>query len=452
MQARRLWLPLSLSLALAAPVIAPHVLAQSATPEATPAMTETAASSVMVTDTYTLPDTPIGAFQNALLPNSIDNDRKMLLGGLGSDLWHGSTDAAGEFWMVTDRGPNGSVTVGDEDRQTFPIAGFDPVIVHVRAADGALTILDAHPILTQSGKPVTGLSNFEKIDLTPYDFSGQTALDFNQNGLDTEGLVRTTQGDFWLVDEYSPSLIHVDATGKVVKRYVPQGMTLDSADYPVSATLPAIYALRKGNRGFEGLGLSADEKTITIVLQSPLSNPDSKTGNPSRNTRVLVFDIPSETVTAEYVYQLDDAVAFGGEGTKPADMKLSAVAVVNPTTLLIDERTDALAKLYTVDLSAATNILGTAWDDAATSPSLEGTADLAAANVTPLPKTLVATVPGFPGAAPGKVEGIAILDPSTVAVANDNDFDIGTFDADGNNVGAGSPSQIQILKLAAPLP
>jgi hypothetical protein len=376
----------------------------------------------------------------------------MLLGGIGSDLWHGPTDAAAEFWMVTDRGPNGAVTVGDQEHVTFPIAGFDPVIVHVRAADGTLTVMDAFPILTASGKPVTGLSNFDKKDAVPYNFSGQTALDFNQNGLDTEGLVRTAAGDFWLVDEYTPSLIHVDATGKVVKRYVPQGLTFDKVDYPVADSLPAIYAMRKGNRGFEGLALSADEKTITLILQSPLSNPDSKIGNASRNTRVLTFDVSTETVTAEYVYQLDDAVEFGGEGTKASDMKLSAVAVVNPTTLLIDERTDALAKLYTVDLGAATNILGTAWDDAATAPSLEGTADLAAAGITPLPKTLVATLPAFPGAAPGKVEGIAILDKSTLAVANDNDFDIGAFDADGNLIASGAPSQIQIITLAAPLP
>ena len=36
---------------------------------------------------------------------------------------------------------------------------------------------------------------------------------------------------------------------------------------------------------------------------------------------------------------------------------------------------------------------------------------------------------------PDKLEGLAILDPSTIVVANDNDFDIGKFDKDGANDG-----------------
>lgn len=58
--------------------------------------------------TYTLPDTPIKQFQNAVLPGSVANDRKVLLGSVGSDLWDGPKDPRDEFWMTTDRGPNGS--------------------------------------------------------------------------------------------------------------------------------------------------------------------------------------------------------------------------------------------------------------------------------------------------------------------------------------------------------
>ncbi len=52
-----------------------------------------------VISTHTLPDTPLGAFQNARLPGSIVNDRKFLLGGIGSDLWRSSTDPAGD-WLA----------------------------------------------------------------------------------------------------------------------------------------------------------------------------------------------------------------------------------------------------------------------------------------------------------------------------------------------------------------
>ena len=43
------------------------------------------------------------------------------------------------------------------------------------------------------------------------------------------------------------------------------------------------------------------------------------------------------------------------------------------------------------------------------------------------------------------------LDPTTLIVANDNDFDIGTFDADGNNVGVGAKSRILTIVLTTPV-
>src|SRR5262249_39205951 len=160
-------------------------------------------------------------------------------------------DKADEFWMITDRGPNGQIKVDNKNRRTFPIPEFDPTILHVQIADGAIKILEPLPMLTASGKPITGLSNFDKYDETPYDFSAQKTLDFNQNGLDSEALVRTSQGDFWVVDEYSPSLVHLDKTAKEIKRYVPEGLTFNAIDVPVAPVLPAIFNKRKINRGFE---------------------------------------------------------------------------------------------------------------------------------------------------------------------------------------------------------
>src|SRR5689334_21068338 len=57
--------------------------------------------------TYTVPKLPLAEIQNTKFPGSIQNDHKILLGSVGSDLWHGPGDAKDEFWMITDRGPNG---------------------------------------------------------------------------------------------------------------------------------------------------------------------------------------------------------------------------------------------------------------------------------------------------------------------------------------------------------
>jgi hypothetical protein len=353
--------------------------------------------------------------------------------------------------MVTDRGPNGQIKVNDANRRTFPIPEFTPLILKVKTDGTTLAIVQTIPIVGQSGKPVTGLSNLDKIDEAPYDYTAQNLLNYNPSGLDTEGLVRTSAGDFWLCEEYSPSILRVDKTGKVVKRYVPSGLKLEGADYPVADTLPAILGKRKSNRGFEGIGISQDEKTLYVVLQSPLLNPDSKTGNASRNTRVLVFDIASEKMVAEYAYRFDAIQEFDTRpNLTPDEMKLSGVISLNNNTLLILERTDVVAKVYSVDLSKATNILGSKWDEAATTPTLEATEDLTGASVTALPKTLVVDLFKVQGT-PGKIEGIAVVDKNTLAIANDNDFDIGTFDASGNNVGAGTKSKLLLISLPKPL-
>ena len=132
-------------------------------------------------------------------------------------------------------------------------------------------------------------------------------------------------------------------------------------------------------------------------------------------------------------------------------MKLSAVAPVNATTLLIVERTDSVAKLYSVDINKATNILGSQWDNATTTPSLEALEDPAPSGITPLPKTLVADLSKLPGI-PDKVEGLAVLNRTTVAIIGDNDFDVGTFDEHGNNVGPGVKTKIMVIGLPQALP
>ncbi len=188
-------------------------------------------------------------------------------------------------------------------------------------------------------------------------------------------------------------------------------------------------------------------------MQSPLLVPDKDTGEASRNTRIFRFDTATNKVTGEFVYRLEDVKTFDPSvGGDPAEMKISSLAAVDAHTLLVDERTDPVARLYTVDLRKATNILGTAWDNPATTPSLESLADPAAAGVKVLPKSLAVDLEAVPGM-PDKVEGIAVLGPRTIAVANDNDndFGLGTFDTNGQLIDSGIKSKILLLRLNHPL-
>src|SRR5262249_14566309 len=264
------------------------------------------------------------------------------------------------------------------------------------------------------------------------------------------GLVRTRAGEFWLAEEYGPSLLHVDGSGRVLQRLMPAGAGRTGADYPVGTALPAIFGKRKGNRGLEGPALRAGEATRYPVVQSPLLVPDKATGEASRTGRILAVDARSGKPVAEYAHRFEVAAEFDPKTPRQGELKVSSLAVLDPDTLLLGERTDLVAKVFAADLRSATNLLGTPWDDPAHVPSLESLADPASAGVRAVQKRLVVDLTALPGI-PGKIEGLAVFDDRTLAVANDNDFDVGTIDADGNNVGVGTRSRLWVIVLPAPM-
>ncbi len=414
--------------------------------EATPV-----AGEVEIVSVSTLPIIPIGETLNGKLgAGTVSDDRGIPIGGAGSDLWRSANDPEGEFWMLTDRGPNFDVEVDGEELLTFPVPEFTPMILHVRLNGEDIEVLDVVPVVGQSGKGVTGVSNSAAIDVQPYDFMGKAEIPYNPSGLDSEGMIRMPDGSFWLADEYSPSLVKVDATGKVAERLIPKGHELVGADYPVMEVLPSILSARRGNRGFEGLGLTPDGKTLLAVVQSPLGNPDEETGETSRVTRILAVDAITGEPAAEYAYVMESGPEFDpAEGIEQADMKVSGIVAIDNDTALVLERTDDVARLYTIELAGATNLLGTAWDDASTTPSLEA-GDLSA-DVTPVAKTLLADL--STADVPTKIEGVAVVDGGTLAVSNDNDFDLGSLE-EGSVAWApgGKRSEIILLKVPGGIP
>ena len=401
------------------------------------------------------PDLGIASVLNGVLPGTVRDDHQILLGGVGSDIWHGPGDPPDELWMVTDRGPRGADDNG-KNKEAFAIPEYTPMILHVRlnATGGVygVELLDTIPVVGQSGQPVTGLPNLDGRDDRPVDYRAKQKLDYNPSGIDPEGLVRAPNGDFWLAEEYGPSLLHLDPSGRVLTRFVPEGIALDGADYPVSQTLPGIFAKRSDSQGFEGLTLSPDGATLYAAMQGPLSNPNNNTADHSRQTRILAFDVASEQVVAEYVYRFELIRSFDpSKKADPEDLKLSALAMAPGGQLLMLERSPNAARLYLADLQHATNILGSRWDDPATKPSLEAAESLAVLNVLTLTKTLALDLAQLPGV-PDKLEGLAIVDSTTIVVANDNDFDVTKFDSKGVNQGKNEKSQVVTITLTHPLP
>ncbi|MFI6275463.1 esterase-like activity of phytase family protein [Streptomyces sp. NPDC050988] len=400
-----------------------------------------------VTGSATLGDIPLGTFSNALLPGTVGNDRAVDLGGIGSDIY--PAGRKGEFWTVTDRGPNGQIKVAGEKRRTFPVPGFDPAIVRIRVSGGTVKVLDAIPVTTSSGKPVTGLSNQKGRDEAPYSYDAKTPLSYNPNGLDTEGIVRAEDGSFWLVDEYGPSLIHVSTRGKILTRYVPKGLGLTGADYRVVEALPAVLLHRKINRGFEGLA-QLPGGDLVMAVQSPLSLPDTDAGEASLTTRLLRFSTKKRAVTAEYAYRFDPVDVVDPSEDDTSELKISSVVAVGRDRLLVEERTDKAARLQVVKLTRGADILGDKWDDDTTSPSLEQLDDPAASGVPVLRKRLVVDLGAVKGV-PGKIEGVARVDHDTLALINDNDFGMTdgpeAFDAQGRLVDSGIETTVTYVRL-----
>ncbi|MEV0978937.1 esterase-like activity of phytase family protein [Streptomyces sp. NPDC049915] len=406
-----------------------------------------ASADAHVTRTATLGDLPLGEFSNALLPGTVDDDRGVDLGGVGSDIY--PAGRKGEFWTVTDRGPNGQIKVNGSKRRTFPVPGFDPAIVKIRVQGDTVRVLKAVPITTASGRPVTGLPNQRGRDEAPYSYDARTPLSYDPNGLDTEGIVRSADGSFWVVDEYGPSLVHVSASGRVLTRYVPKGLKLTGADYPVMEALPSVLLHRKINRGFEGLA-QLPGGDLVMALQSPLSLPDTAAGEASRTTRLLRFSPRKQAVTAEYAYRFDPVGVVDPGEDDTSELKISSVVAMGGDRLLVEERTDRTARLQLVRLERSADILGGRWDDDTTSPSLEQLDDPASAGVPVLSKRLVVDV-GTVAGVPGKIEGVARVDHDTLALINDNDFGMtdgtGAFDAQGRLVDSGVETTVVYVRL-----
>lgn len=365
--------------------------------------------------------------------------------GIGSALFHMPGDAADELYGLTDRGPNidcsaAEKTVGlttdqacggDAKAKLFPRPDFVPAIVKLKLKDdGTFATTEWIQLKDSSGKTITGLSNPLKAAKTEaaYDVNGKM-MAYDPSGLDTEGLVRLKDGSFWVGEEYGPSLVHIAADGKIIERLVPAGVDADlaGAGYKVTGSLPAILAKRQLNRGIEGIAISPDEQFLYAIVQNPLANPDADTFKNAVATRILKLDLAAQQVVGEFVYALDPFNTFKNDpkADKESDVRISELSAVGPDQLIVLERIAKTTKLYAINLTGATNILGTAWDDKATSPSLEQvmSADLAGQGITPVTKKLWLDSSDHPEL-PEKVEGVAILESGDLILINDDDFGI----------------------------
>ena len=277
----------------------------------------------------------------------------------------------------------------------------------------------------------TTLSSADYVDNAGNAFE---ALPFDEFGGDFESVLRDPNGDFWMCDEYRPAIYHFDATGTLVDRFVPVGTSLlGTIEAPEGTygteTLPAVYAKRRANRGFEGMALNTDDGLLYAFIQSPIENPDNSVRNNTDVIRVLAVDPTNGSPVAEYVYLLE-ANANRGYDIGRVD-KIGDVVYTGNGKFLVLERDSSVPGqdegkkyVFEITLTGATDILGTSLSSETGNMTLEQMSadEIVAAGVQPFKKVKVLNLPSIGYLPSDKPEGIALLPNGAIAVLNDNDF------------------------------
>jgi hypothetical protein len=413
----------------------------------------------------TAPNNTVGSnvtifdFTNLPKIGTTTKGQDLFLGGF-SGLYFRGVAANGNLQFIThtDRGPNGEPTGAN---RPFLLPNFQPEIVNfeLNRATGEIKIVERVGLFSYDGTTkLTGLPNLQAAanglaytDEIGVDLDGKV-LPNDPLGADTEGVLIGPDGNYWLVDEYRPAIYQFDAKGKLLERFIPKGTaTAPAIDFPAGTfgteVLPEVYAQRRANRGFEAVAIEGTK--LYAFIQSPIDNPDTTGDTASRAstvTRILEFDTATKTVTGEYVYLLDNIT---GAGNARTDKIGDAVSLGSGKFAVIERddlsTTDSNKLIYQIDLAAATNINNPANFTLPAGKTIEQLtpAELATAKIAPVTKKLIANAAKLGYTGVEKIEGLALVSPNTLALINDNDFNVA-----GGNV----PSRLGLLELSDNLP
>jgi hypothetical protein len=352
------------------------------------------------------------------------------------------------FYSISDRGPNYPVEnlkIGSKD-----ISGlicfhpkFSPFISLVEVNPGISAIVIDYKTITKDSQPINGLTNYynakEKM------LTANTEEIKNPHfGLDTESLSLDKDGNFWIGDEYGPSLNFVDSNGSIIKSYIP------------GDGLPGILKHRQMNRGFEALDVTPSGK-VYAILESAL-DINSETKKTARFIRMLELD-PTSGKVRMFAYPLRDSQLIG-----QLKIKVSDLAAISDSQFLVAEQVVDQDKkmshvIYKIDLKDASDIGDI---KLANGKDLEYGAMSELQDIRMVKKEVLFVAETY-GWEYEKLEGLAIIDNKTIAVANDNDFGISQIkvneckSADQCNMVDSVPSELNknthiwIINLTKPL-
>lgn len=352
------------------------------------------------------------------------NGVNVINGGFGSGATAHPTKK-GEFYAITDRGPNVAYSNGIK----ILTPDFTPTIMHFKINEqGKIEVIKYIKLKNPSGQLITGLPNPAGMGSTgeiAYDVNGGI-LGTDPYGLDSESIVAAQDGTFWVSDEYGPHIVHYSAEGVELERISPIGVNTGNRK------LPAVFAKRRPNRGMEGMCITPNGKTLVGTMQSTMYVPTKALATNTTLTRIVTFDIATGQ-TKQFLYKQD-----GG-----ASDSVCEITAISNTEFLVIERDGkfgsqgGLKKVYRINLSGATDVSGTdltAVDGLKINgKTLEQStwAEISATGYAPVSKVLAVDLVAKIGYEHDKFEGIVYLGNNKLAVFNDDDFGVAD-DGNGN--------------------
>jgi len=355
------------------------------------------------------------------------------------------------FYVVTDRGPAPDFTDADGKLfKTFATPGFGPHILTVNLKpNGRAKIAEVKPLKRPNGGHISGLPTTIPATDVPYDFD-LNLLPFDEDSIDAEGITIDPWGNFWVCEEYKPSVAMIAPNGKVQMRLVPAGTKTGVEEVPTYDVLPGVLAKRRNNRGLEGIAASSDG-ILYSMMQRPLNNPNRAAADANGNVRILAINLNTllhgspEVLIKQYLYRIP---------VVPNNVTLSDLFSTAPGKLLVPERaTDAI---FEVDLAGATdltpleNAAGRLIADPTKTIEQLNAAGLVTFGITPVAKTVVLS--GLTSIDPllEKIEGICVVDDMLV-LTYDNDFNVAETASIPSNPNPNGPF-VQLELLGANFP
>ena len=370
-----------------------------------------------------------------------------------------------EFWTVSDRGVNVDAASANTAacRPTYDkIYGFQnyaPKIHRIRIHGDSIQILQTISMKRPNGTGATGLLNPTGFGSTSVE---QASIDTVLNcanfsvkiapkdvwGIDSEGIVVDKQGNFWICEEGGPSIWKLNKNGVVINRFTPYGNLpgIEAQDIAIDT----VFKYRKNNRGFENIAITPSGK-IYALIQSPLLFPSKAVGEATQVHRLLEID-PATNATKVFVYLNAGVIgASGPDQIRLSDWKLSDMAAISDTTFLVIEAalrgaTD-IKNIYKINIKDATPVTSALYSGL-TVEALVNQAGLTANGIVPVKKTLFADMfsIGWDHALE-KAEGLAIINDSTIAICNDNDYGQVSPSANGVATATGIKSHLVTFRL-----